>query len=141
MANSFSSKIGILLAAAGSAVGLGSIWKFPYVVGENGGGAFIILYIVTLIQIITNTLCILSLTGAVSGLTIMGQNLFDAANNFTTNVLIPFGAMGIAVIAGWFVPKRQDSEPNIIARIHLFTLRWVIPVIIIIIFLKSINVI
>ena len=43
---SFSSKIGVLLAAAGSAVGLGSIWKFPYVVGENGGGAFIILYIV-----------------------------------------------------------------------------------------------
>ncbi|MBO6234731.1 MAG: sodium-dependent transporter, partial [Prevotella sp.] len=43
---SFSSKIGVLLAAAGSAVGLGSIWKFPYVVGENGGGAFIILYVV-----------------------------------------------------------------------------------------------
>lgn len=46
MQKSFSSKIGVLLAAAGSAVGLGSIWKFPYVVGENGGGAFIILYIV-----------------------------------------------------------------------------------------------
>ena len=43
---SFSSKIGVLLAAAGSAIGLGSIWKFPYVVGENGGGAFIILYII-----------------------------------------------------------------------------------------------
>ena len=43
---SFSSKIGVLLAAAGSAVGLGSIWKFPDTVGENGGGAFIILYIV-----------------------------------------------------------------------------------------------
>ena len=40
---SFSSKIGVLLAAAGSAVGLGSIWKFPYIAGENGGGAFIIL--------------------------------------------------------------------------------------------------
>ena len=46
MGKSFSSKIGVLLAAAGSAVGLGSIWKFLYVVGENGGGAFIILYIV-----------------------------------------------------------------------------------------------
>ena len=46
MEKSFSSKIGVLLAAAGSAVGLGSIWKFPYVVGENGGGAFIILYVV-----------------------------------------------------------------------------------------------
>lgn len=43
---SFSSKFGVLMAAAGSAVGLGSIWKFPYVVGENGGGAFILLYIV-----------------------------------------------------------------------------------------------
>lgn len=47
MAKSFSSKIGVLLAAAGSAVGLGSIWKFPYVVGENGGGAFIMLYILS----------------------------------------------------------------------------------------------
>ena len=46
MEKSFSSKIGVLLAAAGSAVGLGSIWKFPYVAGEDGGGAFIILYIV-----------------------------------------------------------------------------------------------
>ena len=46
MENSFSSKLGVLLAAAGSAIGLGSIWKFPYEVGENGGGAFIILYIV-----------------------------------------------------------------------------------------------
>ena len=46
MEKSFSSKIGVLLAAAGSAVGLGSIWKFPYVVGENGGGAFIIIYII-----------------------------------------------------------------------------------------------
>ncbi len=43
---SFTSRIGVLLAAAGSAVGLGSIWKFPYTVGENGGGAFIIVYIV-----------------------------------------------------------------------------------------------
>ncbi len=47
MAKAFSSKIGVLLAAAGSAVGLGSIWKFPYVVGENGGGAFIMLYILS----------------------------------------------------------------------------------------------
>ena len=41
----FSSKIGLVLAAAGSAIGLGNIWKFPYVAGENGGGAFLIVYI------------------------------------------------------------------------------------------------
>lgn len=40
------SRIGFILAAAGSAVGLGNIWKFPYLVGENGGAAFIILYLI-----------------------------------------------------------------------------------------------
>lgn len=39
------SKLGILLAAAGSAVGLGNIWKFPYITGEYGGGAFLFVYL------------------------------------------------------------------------------------------------
>jgi NSS family neurotransmitter:Na+ symporter len=42
----FGSRIGFILAAAGSAVGLGNIWKFPYMTGQNGGGAFLILYLV-----------------------------------------------------------------------------------------------
>ena len=41
----WSSKTAFILAAAGSAVGLGNIWKFPYITGENGGGAFVIIYI------------------------------------------------------------------------------------------------
>lgn len=41
----WSSKIGFILAAAGSAVGLGNIWKFPYITGENGGGAFVLIYL------------------------------------------------------------------------------------------------
>lgn len=36
----FNSKLGVILAAAGSAVGLGNVWKFPYEAGQNGGGAF-----------------------------------------------------------------------------------------------------
>ncbi len=42
---SWGSRAGFIIAAAGSAVGLGNIWKFPYVAGENGGGAFLILYL------------------------------------------------------------------------------------------------
>lgn len=42
---SFGSKFGMVLATAGSAVGLGNVWRFPYMVGENGGAAFILIYI------------------------------------------------------------------------------------------------
>lgn len=42
--DSFSSRFGVIAAAAGSAIGLGNIWRFPYVLGENGGGAFFLLY-------------------------------------------------------------------------------------------------
>ena len=42
----WSSKIGFILAAAGSAIGLGAIWKFPYMTGTNGGAAFFLLFIV-----------------------------------------------------------------------------------------------
>ncbi|MDA9181421.1 sodium-dependent transporter [Gammaproteobacteria bacterium] len=41
----WSSRTAFILAATGSAVGLGNIWKFPYIAGENGGGAFVLIYI------------------------------------------------------------------------------------------------
>ncbi len=44
--DSFGSRFGALVAMAGSAVGLGNLWRFPYLVGENGGAAFIIVYII-----------------------------------------------------------------------------------------------
>jgi len=42
----WSSRFAFILAATGSAVGLGNIWKFPYITGENGGGAFVIVYLI-----------------------------------------------------------------------------------------------
>ena len=41
----FGTKLGIILATAGSAVGLGNVWRFPYMTGQNGGAAFILIYI------------------------------------------------------------------------------------------------
>lgn len=41
----WSSRIGHVLAAAGSAIGLGAIWKFPYVTATNGGGAFLLVFL------------------------------------------------------------------------------------------------
>jgi neurotransmitter:Na+ symporter, NSS family len=41
----WSGQWGFILAAAGSAIGLGSIWRFPYITGENGGGAFMLVYL------------------------------------------------------------------------------------------------
>ena len=45
------SRVGFILAAAGSAVGLGNIWKFPYITGEYGGGAFVLVYLLTVLLI------------------------------------------------------------------------------------------
>jgi NSS family neurotransmitter:Na+ symporter len=47
----WSSRTAFILAATGSAVGLGNIWKFPYIAGENGGGAFVLIYILCVLFI------------------------------------------------------------------------------------------
>ena len=46
---SFKSRLGFLLVSAGCAVGIGNVWKFPYVVGQNGGGWFVLLYLLFLV--------------------------------------------------------------------------------------------
>lgn len=44
----FGSRLGFILVSAGCAVGLGNVWKFPYICGQNGGAAFILIYLVFL---------------------------------------------------------------------------------------------
>jgi len=49
----WSSRLAYILATSGAAVGLGSIWKFPYITGENGGGAFILVYLACIVLVAT----------------------------------------------------------------------------------------
>lgn len=51
MHGEWSSRLAFILAATGSAVGLGNIWRFPYITGENGGGAFVLIYLVCVLVI------------------------------------------------------------------------------------------
>ena len=45
----FQSRLGFILVSAGCAIGLGNVWKFPYICGQNGGGAFLFLYLICLV--------------------------------------------------------------------------------------------
>jgi NSS family neurotransmitter:Na+ symporter len=68
------SRVGFILAAAGSAVGLGNIWKFPYITGEYGGGAFVLVYLITIAFVGFSVL--------VAEMYIGSKGASDAANSF-----------------------------------------------------------
>ena len=97
--------------------------------------------VVSVIQLITNTLCVLSLTGRVGWLKLMGLNLFDAMNDLASNYLMPLGALGAALYTGWFVPKARYQGSRVASFIYLVALRWIVPIAIVIIFLNSLNII
>ena len=97
--------------------------------------------IVSLILVVVNILCVLSMTGNADWLTIMGQNMFDNANDLVTNFLIPLGALAVAVYTGWFVPQARYQGSKVVSFIYLTLLRWIIPIAIIIVFLNSLNII
>jgi NSS family neurotransmitter:Na+ symporter len=103
----FGSRLGIVLATAGSAVGLGNVWRFPYMTGQNGGAAFIIVYL--------GCILLLGIPGMVSEF-IVGRhsqaNAYRAYASFTNGK--GWGLVGIlgiitstvilgfyAVVAGW----------------------------------------
>ena len=55
------SRLGFILAASGSAIGLGNVWKFPYIAGENGGAAFLFIYLICILMIGLPILNVLSM--------------------------------------------------------------------------------
>ena len=48
---SFKSRLGFILVSAGCAIGIGNVWRFPYVTGQNGGGIFVLFYLLFLLII------------------------------------------------------------------------------------------
>ena len=118
-ASSFSSKIGLIMAAAGSAVGLGNIWKFPYIAGENGGGAFLIVYLVCVLLFGMPMIMTEFLIGKRSGKSAYGA--FQALNgNNRWNwlswwcMLTAFIIMGFYfVVTGWCFSYLSEAALNV----------------------------
>ena len=57
---SWSSRTAFILAAVGSAVGLGNIWRFPYIMGENGGAIFLLIYLILILTVFLMVLTLLA---------------------------------------------------------------------------------
>lgn len=105
----FGSSLGFIMAAAGSAVGLGNIWRFPYLVGENGGGAFVFVYIICVLLIALPLLFNEIALGRKSGKNPIGAIRDTGGNKFwqltgVLCVLVCFFVFSYySVIAGWTV--------------------------------------
>ena len=117
----FGSKLGVILATAGSAVGLGNVWRFPYMAGQNGGAAFILIYFVCII--------LLGLPGMMSEFIIGRHSAANAARSYTNlaggKSWAFMGYMGVftsmiilgfyAVVAGWCL---QYLYASIMGGVH-----------------------
>ncbi len=117
--DSFSNKFGVIAAAAGSAIGLGNIWRFPYVLGENGGGAFLLIYLFFIIAIGVPVMLSELLIGRKAQRSVFGAFKVLAPNLKFFKIV---GVMGVAaaflilsfyaVVAGWTVEYTIQAIGN-----------------------------
>jgi NSS family neurotransmitter:Na+ symporter len=115
----WSGRIGFILATTGSAIGLGSIWKFPYEVGTNGGGGFVLCYLAGLAAIVFPLmLCELAI-GRRGGADAMASIARVATASGASSAWQLIGAVGVltaflilsfyAVIGGWTLAYTVDT--------------------------------
>jgi neurotransmitter:Na+ symporter, NSS family len=103
------SSLGFIMAAAGSAVGLGNIWRFPYLTGENGGGAFVFVYLICVLLIGLPLLLNEIALGRISGKNPIGAIRETGGNKFwqlagVLCILVCFCVLSYySVIAGWTI--------------------------------------
>lgn len=117
---SFRTKIGVILATAGSAVGLGNVWRFPYMTGKDGGAAFIIIYLVAILM--------LGIPGMVAEFVVGRKSASNAARAYTRAGGKAWGLVGYlgvftsliilgfySVVAGWCL---QYLAVSLMGHIH-----------------------
>ena len=110
---SFSSRIGFILAAAGAAVGLGNIWGFPTQAASNGGGAFLLVYLVMILVVAFPMLVVEMAIGR------HGQaNPVDSMRSLTSN---PLGKR-IGAFVGWI----GLSVPSVVLMFYSIVGGWLI---------------
>jgi len=103
--SSFSGKIGFVLAAAGSAVGLGNIWRFPYLAAQYGGGIFLLVYIILAVTLGFTLMTAEISLGRKTGLSVIGA--FSALNKKYSFIGYLAAAVPViilpyySVIGGW----------------------------------------
>ena len=115
---SFGSKIGAILAAAGSAVGLGNIWRFPYEAGNHGGAAFILIYLAC-VFIMGMPIMIAEFTVGRRAKASTGRAFGLLANNSKWNFIGMLGVLAgllilgyYSVVAGWTLEYILTSVTN-----------------------------
>lgn len=131
----FASNFGFLMAAVGSAVGLGNIWKFPYITGEYGGGAFVLVYLgcITLVglpllyaEVIIGRRGGRDILGALRSLTKRSGKLGTAISYITGFMAVVASFLMLAfysVVAGWtiyffalslgLIPDAEFGNPDV----------------------------
>jgi NSS family neurotransmitter:Na+ symporter len=115
----WASKFGFIMAAAGSAIGLGNIWRFPYLTGDNGGGAFIVIYLACVLFVGLSIMIAEFAVGRKTGLAAVGA--YKAQNKNWTfagalGVLSGFFIMGFyPVVGGWALAYMFKSVTGLLA--------------------------
>ncbi|WP_026956577.1 sodium-dependent transporter [Algoriphagus vanfongensis] len=129
------SSLGFIMAAAGSAVGLGNIWRFPYLTGENGGGAFVFVYIICVlfigIPLLFNEIALGRRSGKnpIGAIRETGGNKFWQLAGVLCVVVCFFVFSYYSVIAGWTVGYIFTEIINLPVDFEVFvqTPEYVIP--------------
>lgn len=104
---SWGSKLGLILASAGSAVGLGNLWRFPFIAAENGGGSFLFIYLICTFSVgITlvfaeTALGIKAKSDPIGAFAWIKPRLkfIGAIGVFTSAIIVPY----YSVVGGWIV--------------------------------------